>query len=159
MRSGVPLDVVAAVAIIRASTAILRPSPPGRPSGLPQEAAMPDQTTTISTLRDAMRAFVRERDWEQFHSPKNLAMALSAEAAELMEHFLWMENDESRAVAADPARRREIVDEIADVLGVCLALCNALDLDLSDAFLDKMSRNVLKYPADRARGKYRLDSE
>src|SRR5262245_57753222 len=118
---------------------------------------MPDQTTTISTLRDAMRAFVRERDWEQFHSPKNLAMALSAEAAELMEHFLWMENDESRAVAADPARRREIVDEIADVLGVCLALSN--DLDLSDAFLDKMSRNVLKYPADRARGKYRLDSE
>ena len=120
---------------------------------------MPDQTTTISTLRDAMRAFVRERDWEQFHSPKNLAMALSAEAAELMEHFLWMENAESRAVAADPARRREIVDEIADVLGVCLALSNALDLDLSDAFLDKMARNVLKYPADRARGKYRISEK
>src|SRR5262249_14217061 len=120
---------------------------------------MPDQTTTISTLRDAMRTFVRERDWEQFHSPKNLAMAMSAEAAELMEHFLWMENAESRAVVNDPTRRREIVDEIADVLGVCLALCNALDLDLSDAFLDNMSRNVLKYPADRARGKYRLDSE
>src|SRR4051812_39804515 len=120
---------------------------------------MPDQTTTISTLRQRMRDFVRERDWEQFHSPKNLAMALAAEAAELMEHFLWMENAESRAVAADPARRPEIVDEIADVLGVCLALSNALDLDLSDAFLDKMSRNVLKYPADRARGKYRLDPQ
>lgn len=119
---------------------------------------MPDQTTTISTLRDAMRAFVRERDWEQFHSPKNLAMAAAAEAAELMEHFLWMENAESYAVATDPARRREIVDEIADVLGVCLAMCNALDVDLSDAFLDKMARNVQKYPADRARGKYRLDS-
>jgi NTP pyrophosphatase (non-canonical NTP hydrolase) len=120
---------------------------------------MPDHVTTIHTLREAMRAFVRERDWEQFHSPKNLAMALSAEAAELMEHFLWMENAESHAVAADPARRREIADEIADALGVCLALANALDLDLSDAFLDKMKRNVLKYPADRARGKYRLDDQ
>ena len=82
---------------------------------------MPDTTTTVQELREAMARDVRERDWEQFHSPKNLAMALSAEAAELMEHFLWMENAESRAVAADPARRREIVDEIADVLGVMLA--------------------------------------
>jgi NTP pyrophosphatase (non-canonical NTP hydrolase) len=118
---------------------------------------MPDRTTTISALRDAMRTFVRDRDWEQFHSPKNLAMALSAEAAELMEHFLWMENSESRQVVTDPVRMRQVSDEIADVLGVCLALCNALDLDLSDIFLDKMSRNVLKYPADKARGKYRLE--
>lgn len=120
---------------------------------------MPDHTTTVATLREAMRAFVRERDWEQFHSPKNLAMALAAEAAELMEHFLWMENAESRAVAGDQKRMAEVADEIADVLGVCLALCNALDLDLSDIFLSKMSRNVLKYPADKARGKYRLDQE
>ena len=117
---------------------------------------MPDETTPVSELRAAMRQFVSEREWEPFHSPKNLAMALSAEAAELMEHFLWMENSESRAVAADPARLQEVSDEIADVLGVCLALCNALDLDLSTIFLDKMSRNVVKYPTDRARGRYRL---
>ena len=120
---------------------------------------MPDQTITVETLRQAMRDFVAQRHWEQFHSPKNLAMALVAEAAELMEHFLWMENAESHGVAADAARRPAIADEIADVLGVCLAMCNALDLDLSDAFLDKMSRNVLKYPADRARGRYRLDPD
>src|SRR5215208_6472736 len=112
---------------------------------------MPDQTTPISALREAMRAFVADREWERFHSPKNLAMALVAEAAELMEHFLWMENDESRRLMQDPAKLAPVKDEIADAFGVCLALCNALDLDLSDVFLDKMSRNVLKYPADLAR--------
>ena len=120
---------------------------------------MPDTSTTVASLKDAMRRFVAERDWEQFHSPKNLAMALSAEAAELMEHFLWMENAESHAVARDPARREEVADEIADVLGVCLALGNALDLDLSDVFLHKMSKNVLKYPVEKARGKYRIEEE
>ncbi len=117
---------------------------------------MPDQTTTVGVLREAMREFVAARQWEQFHNPKNLAMALAAEAAELMEHFLWMENAESFAVARDPARREQVTDEIADVLGVCLALCNALDLDLSDLFLHKMSKNVLKYPVEKARGKYRI---
>jgi NTP pyrophosphatase (non-canonical NTP hydrolase) len=120
---------------------------------------MPDQTTSVHALREAMRTFVAERDWDQFHSPKNLAMALVAEAAEVMEHFLWMENAASRSVAADPARLEQVADEIADVLGVCLALCNALDLDLSDIFLRKMSKNVLKYPVEKARGKYRLDEE
>ena len=118
---------------------------------------MPDNVTTISTLRDAMRAFVRDRDWEQFHSPKNLAMALSAEAAELMEHFLWIDNEASRTLVDDPATREAVADEIADVLGVCLALCNALGMDLSDVFLRKMSKNVLKYPVEKIRGKYRLD--
>jgi NTP pyrophosphatase (non-canonical NTP hydrolase) len=118
---------------------------------------MPDHTTTIATLREAMRSFVAQRHWEQFHSPKNLAMALAAEAAEVMEHFLWMENAESRGVVRDPARLEQVADEIADVLGVCLALCNALDLDLSDVFLRKMSKNVLKYPVEKARGKYRIE--
>jgi NTP pyrophosphatase (non-canonical NTP hydrolase) len=118
---------------------------------------MPDQTTTIHTLREAMRTFIAQRHWEQFHSPKNLAMALVAEGAELMEHFLWMENAESRRVVDDPARMEQVADEIADVLGVCLALCNALDLDLSDVFLRKMSKNVLKYPVEKARGKYRIE--
>lgn len=118
---------------------------------------MPDQTTTLSALRDAMRAFVAARDWERFHSPKNLAMALAAEAAELMEHFLWMENDESRERMRDPANLGPVKDEIADAFGCCLALCNALGLDLSDIFLDKMSRNEQKYPAELARGRYRIE--
>ena len=99
----------------------------------------------------------KDRDWEQFHSPKNLAMAVSVEAAELLEHFLWIDNDESRRQMQDPARLEAVSEEIADVVGACLALCNALGLDLSDIFFRKMSKNVLKYPADRARGRYRLD--
>ena len=84
-------------------------------------------------------------------------MAAAVEAAELMEHFLWMDNDESRRLMQDPARLAPVADEIADVVGVCLALCNALNLDLSEIFSGKMARNDQKYPVDRARGRYRLD--
>ena len=69
---------------------------------------MPDATTTVAELRAGMAGFVREREWEQFHSPKNLAMALAAEAAELMEHFLWIDNDASRVAMNDPGRRGEV---------------------------------------------------
>lgn len=120
---------------------------------------MPDATTTVAQLREAMARFVAERDWEQFHSPKNLAMALAVEAAELMEHFLWIDNDASRALAGETEKRGPIADEIADVAGVLFALCNALGLDLSDAVASKMARNVLKYPADKCKGRYRMDAE
>jgi NTP pyrophosphatase (non-canonical NTP hydrolase) len=118
---------------------------------------VPDAVTTVAELRAAMAQFVREREWEKFHSPKNLAMALAAEAAELMEHFLWVDNDESRAVLNDPARRGEVADEMADVAGVLFALCNALDIDLSEAVAAKMARNVLKYPVEKCRGRYRVE--
>ena len=139
-------------------------SPPDRVYPLEHEriqaegvVVMSDQTTTVAALRDLMRGFVAERDWQQFHSPKNLAMAAGVEAAELMEHFLWIDNDESRRQMQDPAKLAPVADEIADVVGVCLALCNALGLDLSEVFADKMVRNAQKYPADRARGRYRLE--
>src|SRR5215471_459543 len=90
---------------------------------------MPDPTTTVAALREAMRRFVAERDWEQFHSPKNLVMGLSVEAAELMEHFLWIDNEASRRVAGDPARKAAVADEMADVALYLLALCNTLDID------------------------------
>lgn len=120
---------------------------------------MPDSSTTVAMLRDTMARFVAEREWEQFHSPKNLAMALAAEAAELMEHFLWIENDASRALVQNPAKRGAVADEIADVAGVIFALCNALNLDLSDAVADKMARNVRKYPVEKCRGRYRVEEE
>ena len=120
---------------------------------------MPDNTTTVAMLRETMARFVAERDWEQFHSPKNLAMALAAEAAELMEHFLWIDNDASRALVCDPKQRGAVADEIADVAGVIFALCNALDLDLSDAVAGKMARNVLKYPVEKCRGRYRVEED
>src|SRR4051812_30233067 len=86
--------------------------------------AVADATTTVAALRAAMQQFVTERDWDQFHSPKNLVMGLSVEAAELMGHFLWMDVDASRQTVLDPARRIAIGEEMADVACYLLALAN-----------------------------------
>jgi NTP pyrophosphatase (non-canonical NTP hydrolase) len=115
-----------------------------------------DATTPVAELRDAWARFVKERDWEQFHSPKNLVMALACESAELMEHFLWIDNDASRKSVEDPAVREQVADEIADVTGVILALCNALGLDLSDCVRRKMAKNESKYPVEKSRGRFRV---
>jgi len=118
--------------------------------------AMPslsDSATTVAELRERVMAFVRERDWEQFHAPKNLSMALSAEAAELMEHFLWATPEESRSVANDPAKRAKIAEELADVVIYSLEFANATGLDLASAIEAKMEANGRKYPVEKARGR------
>ncbi len=117
---------------------------------------MSDQTTPVAALKEAMAQFVRERDWERFHSPKNLVMGLSVEAAELMEHFLWMDVDASKEVARDPAKLAEVADEMADVACYLLALSNVLGVDLSEAIRNKLVKNARKYPAEQYRGRYRL---
>src|SRR3954447_1517101 len=104
---------------------------------------MADAQTTIGTLRELWAAFIREREWAPFHSPKNLAMALAVEAAELMEHFLWVDNEASRGVAGDRGQLEQVADEVADVTWLVLALCNTLGLDLSDAVLRKLAKNAL----------------
>lgn len=119
---------------------------------------MSDATTTVSQLRDIIRQFVEERDWRQFHAPKNVAMALAVEAAELMEHFQWLGVDESRTLAQDDAKRAAVGEELADVIGYSLALANELGLDVSDAIRAKMVKNVAKYPADEFRGRWRRPS-
>ena len=116
---------------------------------------MPDTTTTVATLKDAMHLFVAERDWEQFHSPKNLVMGLAVEAAELMEHFLWVANEQSRLIVADASHLKEVADEMADVACYLLALANVLGVDLSQAIVDKLAKNALKYPVEKYRGRYR----
>ena len=118
---------------------------------------MPDATTTVNELREAMRRFVRERDWEQFHSPKDLAMGMAIEAAELMEHFLWIDNAASREAVIDPEQRVRIGEEMADVACYWLALANVMGLDLSDAIFDKLVKNAVKYPAEKVRGRYRVE--
>jgi dCTP diphosphatase len=115
---------------------------------------MSDATTTISELRDIIRKFVDDREWRQFHAPKNLAMALAIEAAELMEHFQWLSVDASRELIDDPAKLAAIGEELADVIGYSFALANELNLDVSDAIRAKMIKNSIKYPADEFRGKY-----
>jgi NTP pyrophosphatase (non-canonical NTP hydrolase) len=115
---------------------------------------MNDDTTTIATLRAAIAQFVADRHWEQFHSPKNLAMSLAIEAAELMEHFQWITIDESRALVRDEAKRAAAGEELADVLAYVLAMANALQLDLSQTFRDKLAKNAKKYPVELSRGRF-----
>lgn len=116
-------------------------------------SALTDSTATVSELKQRVLAFVRERDWEQFHTPKNLSMALAAEAGELMEHFLWATAEQSRAIAAEPAKRTRIADEVADVVIYALEFANMTGLDLAGAIEAKMAANAKKYPVEKARGR------
>lgn len=116
-------------------------------------AALTDSTTTVAELKSRVLAFVRERDWEQFHSPKNLSMALAAEAGELLEHFLWATPEQSKAIAADAAKRRKIADELADVVVYALGFANATGLDVAASIEAKMAANAKKYPVEKARGR------
>jgi len=108
-------------------------------------------------LRDMLRKFVAERDWDKFHSPKNLAMALSVEASELLEHFQWLTEEQSRRLA--PEKLDQVRDEMADVLVYLVRLADKLDVDLLDAAQRKIEKNALKYPADKVRGSMKKYSE
>jgi dCTP diphosphatase len=114
---------------------------------------MTDATTTIGEVKERVLAFAKERDWEQFHAPKNLSMALAAEAAELMEHFLWVSPEASRDVAADPAKREKIAEELADIVIYALEFANITGLDVAAAIKVKMAQNAKKYPVEKARGR------
>ncbi|OHE89526.1 MAG: NTP pyrophosphohydrolase [Verrucomicrobia bacterium RIFCSPLOWO2_12_FULL_64_8] len=112
-----------------------------------------DATTTLADIKKRVLAFARARDWEQFHSPKNLSMALAAEAAELMEHFLWSESAESHARAKEPARRSEIEAELADIVIYALEFANIAGTDLAAAIEAKLAANAKKYPVSKSRGR------
>ena len=114
---------------------------------------MTDPTTTLADLKARVLAFARERDWEQFHAPKNLSMALAAEAGELMEHFLWATPEQSQAVARDPAKRCKIEDELADVVIYALEFANVAGMDVAAAIGRKMADNARKYPVEKSRGR------
>jgi dCTP diphosphatase len=106
---------------------------------------------SLSELQNAVAAFVAERDWGQFHTPKNLAMGVSIEAAELMEHFLWSNGAESGA--PDASRRALIAQEMGDVLIYLVRLGQILDIDLVAAATDKLAINREKYPVEKAKGR------
>jgi len=104
----------------------------------------------LDDLRDALRRFARERDWDQFHSPKNLASALVVEAAELLECFQWLTEEQSRALSDDD--KRKVTEELADVFLYLIRLADKLDVDLLEGARDKIARNAEKYPVEKARG-------
>ncbi|HEU4517353.1 MAG TPA: nucleotide pyrophosphohydrolase [Steroidobacteraceae bacterium] len=111
----------------------------------------------LEDLKARVRAFVAERDWERFHSPKNLAMALSVEASELVELFQWLTEEESAKL--DDARRQRVAEELADVLWFLVRLSDRLDIDLLEAAGQKLVANAKKYPADRVRGQAKKYSD
>ena len=111
----------------------------------------------LEELKQRLRVFVAERDWDQFHSPKNLVMALSVEAAELVEVFQWLTEVESVTLDAD--RRRRAAEEMADVLWYLVRIADRLDIDLLQAAGEKLERNAAKYPVERVRGQARKYDE
>ncbi len=117
---------------------------------------MPHQPDLLM-LRDQLRTFAAARDWDQFHSPKNLSMALMVEVAELMEHFQWLTEEQSATLAAD--KMAEVSEELADILLYLVRLSDKLGVDLRAAALDKLEKNGKKYPADKVRGSSKKYSE
>jgi len=111
----------------------------------------------LARLRDLVRVFVDERDWDQFHTPKNLASALSVEAAELLEHFQWLQTGRAEELGA--AKLKEVRHEMADVLVYLVRLADKLDVDLFQAVEEKMVLNRAKYPAELVRGDMRKYDE
>lgn len=114
-----------------------------------------DPHTPVCELRQMVKTFVDQRDWQQFHTPKNLSMSLAIEAAELMEHFQWLTPAESQQLL--PEKLDDVGEEMADVFCYLLALANELDLDLSAALERKMVKNRLKYPVPEFRGRFGFD--
>jgi NTP pyrophosphatase (non-canonical NTP hydrolase) len=112
---------------------------------------MNDRETTLQQLKERMADFVRERDWEQYHTPKNLSMSIAIEAAELMEHFQWLTVEGSQNLPAEALA--DIGEELADIVIYSLSLANALKLDLAETVSNKMDKNVRKYPSEKVRGK------
>ncbi len=129
-------------------------SPPPPPPGTGEEPELSDASTTIARLKQEMAKFVHERDWGQFHSPKNLSMSIAIEAAELMELFQWVTVEESRLVGREPERYEAICQELADVAAYVLSLANALGIDLSEAIGRKMKLNRAKYPREKYWGRF-----
>ena len=115
---------------------------------------MSDEQTTIAELRSLIDSFVDERDWQQFHSPKNLSMSISIESSELMELFQWLSLEEAKEVMKAGETRENAIDEIADIIIYAIAFCNRNNIDISKAIKQKMEKNKKKYPADKFKGHF-----
>ncbi|MBL9121241.1 MAG: nucleotide pyrophosphohydrolase [Phycisphaerae bacterium] len=111
------------------------------------------QPSTFREIQDQIQAFVEAREWGQFHSPKNLAAAISVEAGELLAHFRWLSEEESNDVVKHPEVRAEVDAEIADVLILTLELADRMGIDPAEAVRRKLAVNEARYPVDKSRGR------
>ena len=116
---------------------------------------MADGETTLAHLRQRVADFIHARDWEQYHTPRNLSVAIAVEAAELMEHFQWSTPEQAEAGMQQDAKRAAVAEELADVLIYALSLANALNLDLSTTICAKLATNESRFPVGQWRGRAR----
>ena len=108
---------------------------------------------SLSNLRNKIKEFVKERDWEKYHSPKNLSMSIAVETAELMEHFQWLTSEESKLALKDKKKRKEIESELADIAIYIFDFCNLFNVDIEKSILKKLKQNSKKYPVRLVKGK------
>jgi dCTP diphosphatase len=106
-----------------------------------------------SEIRDKIRAFIKARDWEKYHSPKNISMSIAIEAAELMEHFQWLTTEQSKELLESKRKRVEVEDELADIAIFILDFCNLFDVDIEKIILRKLAKTARKYPVRLVKGK------
>jgi len=118
--------------------------------------ALRDDQATIGWLREMMREFLKERAWEKYHTPRNLAASVSVEAGELLELFQWLTHEEAmERVRSDMDFRRAVGEELCDVMMYCISLANSMDLPVAQSIAAKMAKNRLNYPAEKFYGHYR----
>lgn len=113
----------------------------------------------VPKIHEAYSNFVTERDWDQFHSIKNLAMALSVESSELVEIFQWMKEEDSNTVSENPALKSKVEEELSDIFVYLLRIAHKSQIDLEKVILEKIKKNAEKYPADKVRGSSRKYTE
>lgn len=114
-----------------------------------------DQTTTIGELKERVDKFIQEREWKQYHIPKNLAISITLEASELLEIFQWYKDDEIEELIKNPEKLKEMESELADVMIYCISLANTLGTNLSKVIFKKIDENKKKYPIEKVKGKYK----
>lgn len=119
---------------------------------MPKSEFRPNKTS-FREIRDKIKKFIKDRDWEKYHSPKNISMSIAIEAAELMEHFQWLTIGQSKRLLQDKKKRIEIEDELADIAIFILDFCNLFDINLEKIILRKLEKTAQKYPAHLVRGK------
>lgn len=112
-----------------------------------------DNEANIQEMKEKVLKFAEERDWEKFHNPKDLGVALSIEVSELMEHFRFKSNEEIEALFKDAEKKKEVAYELADIFHVLLRISEVCDIDLSDALKEKMIEAEKKYPVEKVKGK------
>lgn len=114
---------------------------------------MTDEEATLGDLKRRVLAFSKERDWEQFHHPKDMGVALAIEVGEVLEHFRYLNNEAIRVALQDPARRRDLGHELADCLWALLRLADVCEIDLASMLVEKLELAALKYPVDQSYGR------